>query len=243
MNVDYVIFDTIQRIITIPIQLLFYDNRDVALANGQPRTRFSTGDSIYVFPFLDAVQRSQFTVSVRTLYVCYLPNNGTLLQFSQTNNNSWGCLDPRVLPDFRVTLVSNGSVNNNYALAPLFNVVLYNDIYGGITFDANALSVQAYQQYYVHGVYNLSFRNGTVVQRSILSRQQQQDSTTVNPGSGLEVFTITDARTENKSPLTTGGIVGISISVVFFILIILILLLFVRRTKRKYEKFKNVEGI
>jgi hypothetical protein len=237
-----VIFDTIQRIITIPIKLLFYDSREVALANGESKTKFSTGDSIYVFPFLDAVQRVQFNVSVRTVYVCYLPNNGTLLTFSQSSNNSWGCLDSRVLPDFRVTLVSNGSVNTNYALAPLFNVKINNDIYGGITFDANPLSIQPYQQYYVHGVYSLSFRNGTVITRSVVSKRQSSQ-TTVNPGSGLDSFTITEAKTDVSEPLTTGAIVGISIASIFIVLIIIIVIIFARRTKKKYEKFKNIEGI
>eukprot|EP01091_Cochliopodium_minus_P016341 TRINITY_DN6097_c0_g1_i1.p1 TRINITY_DN6097_c0_g1~~TRINITY_DN6097_c0_g1_i1.p1 ORF type:complete len:2951 (-),score=728.28 TRINITY_DN6097_c0_g1_i1:10-8862(-) len=242
LNINYVIFDTVQKAITIPLSLQFYDSEESALAQLPSENLFDTGDSIYVFPFLDANERSQFNITVTTLYVCYLPNNASVLTSSQTTDNNYGCLDPRVTNDFRITLVSGGRVNTNYALASLFNTRISPNIYGGVTFDATPLSVQTYQQYYVHGIYSLSFSNGTVLSRSFVS-SPRDSSTVTTPGVGVDLYTLSGSKETKSSPLSTGAIVGIAIAGAVFILIIIVVFALVARLKRNYKKLNNVDGI
>ena len=242
LNINYVLFDTIYRTISIPIKLLFFDSKESALANVGSSTSFSTGDRIFIFPSLDAVERSQFNISVTTIYICYLPNNATLLTKEEVQNNNWGCLDPKVLEDFRVTLVSDGKVKTGYSLATLFNANIDNDIYAGVYFDAIPLSVQAYQQYYVHAIYSLTFSNGTVAKRQVISKQSAT-STTTNPGTGLDFFTLSGSASKNNT-LSSGAIAGITVASFFLVFIIIFIVLFVRYTKKKYHHLNDtVNGI
>jgi len=171
------------------------------------------------------------------------------LTASETTNNNYGCLDPRVTTDFRVTLVSGGVVNSNFALASLFNAKVSGDIYGGVTFDATPLSVQTYQQYYVHGVYTLSFTNKTTTTRTVVSTPRSIDpratsNIVTTPGVGVDFFTLSGGSHAKTPVLSTGAIIGIAIAGATFLLIIVIVFFFVSRLKSKYKKLTNsVDGV
>ena len=237
-NLQVVVADLISQAISIPIQLEIYKGKAAADTQAATTSQFNLGNPIYVYPDLLAVQANQFNVTIDTLMVCYLPNNGTLsLPANSTDfSGQVGCYDPIVPPNALITIVSQGQVNLSYALASQFSAVIYSG--GAVQFNSVPLYPQAYHQYFIHAIYNLQFANATA-KRSVFLRATTSSSSTTGTGTGFTDFTIVQAA-PSSSPLAPGVVAGVVIASALVVIFLVVVIFFSLRMKRKYQQLNGI---